>query len=254
MAQKRLEGRVAIVTGAAQGLGAAFAKALAAEGAKVCVADVLDGKPCAAEIEKAGGQAIAAHCDVTDPKSVQAMVATTVKTFGSVVVLVNNAGLFTNLALTSFLDIDSAEWDKVMAVNVRGPFECAKAVAPEMKKRKYGKIINLSSGTVFKGAPNLLHYVTSKGAVLAMTRSMARELGDDGICVNTLAPGLILSEGVKKHSGWTGPVAASTVASRALKREGVPADLVGTLVFLASADSDFVTGQAVVVDGGSVMH
>ena len=254
MAPKRLDGRVAIVTGAAQGLGAAFAQALAGEGAKVCVADVLDAKPVAAEIVRAGGQAIAVHCDVTDPESVRAMVSATVQTFGSIAVLVNNAGLFANLPLESMLDIDSAEWDKVMAVNVRGVFECVKAVAPEMKKRKYGKIINLSSGTVFKGAPNLLHYVASKGAVLAMTRAMARELGCDGICVNTLAPGLIMSEGVKKNAGWTGPVGESTVASRALKREGVPADLLGTLIYLSSADSDFVTGQAVVVDGGSVMH
>jgi NAD(P)-dependent dehydrogenase (short-subunit alcohol dehydrogenase family) len=254
MTQKRLDGRVAIVTGAAQGLGAAFAKALAGEGAKMCVADVLDARPVAAEIERAGGRAIAVHCDVTDSRSVQAMVAATVQAFGSIVILVNNAGLFASLPLRPMLEIDSAEWDKVMAVNVRGVFECVKAVAPQMKQHRYGKIINLSSGTVFKGAPSLLHYVTSKGAVLAMTRSMARELGDDGICVNTLAPGLILSEGVTQNAGWTGAVGESTVASRALKREGVPADLLGTLIYLASADSDFVTGQAVVVDGGSVMH
>lgn len=254
MAGRRLEGRVAIVTGAAQGLGADFARALAREGAAVCVADVLDSGPVAAEIVRAGGQSIGVRCDVTDPESVREMVETATKSLGNIVILVNNAGLFTNLPLRSMLEIDSAEWDKVMAVNVRGAFECVRAVVPQMKKHKYGKIINLSSGTVFKGAPNLLHYVASKGAVLAMTRSMARELGVDGICVNTLAPGLILSEGVKQHTGWTGSVGESTVASRALKREGIPADLLGTLVYLASADSDFVTGQAVVVDGGSVMH
>ncbi|MBI2317778.1 MAG: glucose 1-dehydrogenase [Betaproteobacteria bacterium] len=253
MAQERLAGRVAIVTGAAQGLGAAFAKAMAAEGARVCVSDVLDAKPVVEEIVKSGGQAIAAYCDVTDPKSVQAMVATTVKTFGSLEVLVNNAGLFTQLKMRPLFEIDSAEWDKVMAVNVRGGFECVKAAAPEMKKRKYGKIINLSSGTVFKGAPNLLHYVTSKGAILAMTRCMARELGDDGIRVNALAPGLTMSAGVKENAGWIATLAGN-IASRAIKREAAPEDLLGTLVYLASADSDFVTGQCIVCDGGSVMH
>lgn len=253
MAQKRLDGRVAIVTGAAQGLGAGFARKLAAEGAKVCVSDVLDAKPVVEEILKAGGQAIAERCDVTDPKSVQAMVAATLAKFGSIEILVNNAGLFTQLKMRPLFEIDSAEWDKVMAVNVRGGFECVKVVAPEMKKRKYGKIINLASGTVFKGSPNLLHYVTSKGAIVAMTRCMARELGDDGIRVNALAPGLTMSEGVKANTGWVGTLPGN-IASRAIKREGVPEDLLGTLIYLASADSDFVTGQVVVVDGGSVMH
>ena len=253
MTQKRLDGRVAIVTGAAQGLGATFAKALAAQGAKVCVSDVLDAAPVVAEINKSGGQAIAARCDVTDPKSVQAMVETTVKTFGSLEILVNNAGLFTQLKMRPLFEIESSEWDKVMAVNVRGPFECVKAAAPEMKKRNYGKIINLSSGTVFKGAPNLLHYVSSKGAVVAMTRAMARELGDHGIRVNALAPGLTMSEGVRDNSGWIGTLPGN-IASRAIKREAAPEDLLGTLIYLASADSDFVTGQVVVVDGGSVMH
>jgi len=251
---KRIEGRVAIVTGAAQGLGAAFAKALAAEGAKVCVSDVLDARPVAVDIVKAGGHAIAAHCDVTDSKSVQAMVAATVKAFGSVDILVANAGMFANLALKPLLEIDNAEWDKVMAVNVRGVFECVKAVVPEMRKHRYGKIITIASGTVFKGMPMLLHYVTSKGAVVAMTRCLARELGDDGIRVNALAPGLIMSEGVINNPVWTGPVVANNVASRAIKREAVPEDLLGALLYLASAGSDFVTGQVLVVDGGSVMH
>ena len=254
MAQKRVEGRVAIVTGAAQGLGAAYAKVLADEGAKGCVSDVLDAKPVAADIVKAGGHAIAAHCDVTDPKSVQAMVAMTVEAFGSVDILVTNAGLFANLALKPLLEIESAEGDKVMAVNVRGVFECVKAVVPEMRKRGYGKIITIASGTVFKGMPMLLHYVSSKGAVVAMTRCLARELGDDGIRVNTLAPGLTMSEGVINNPAWTGPVVANNVASRAIKREAVPEDMLGTLLYLASADSDFVTGQVLVVDGGSVMH
>ena len=254
MTQKRLEGRVAIVTGAAQGIGAAYAKGLAAAGARVCVSDVLDAKPVAAEITGSGGEAIAVHCDVTDPKSVQAMVAATVKAYGRIDILLNNAGIFATLALKPLTEIDSAEWDKVMAVNVRGIFECIKAVVPEMKKNKYGKIINIASGTVFKGVPMLLHYVASKGAVVAISRAVARELGDDGIRVNTLAPGLVMSEGVLKNPVWRGPVVSNNVASRAIKREALPEDLIGTAIYLSSADSDFVTGQVLVVDGGSVMH
>jgi len=251
---KRLENRVAIITGSAQGIGASYAKGLAAAGAKICVADVLDARSVAEDITEAGGQAISAYCDVTDPKSVQAMVAATIKAFGKIDILLNNAGIFATLPLKPFFEIESSEWDKVMAVNVRGVFECIKAVVPEMKKRKYGKIINIASGTVFKGVPMLLHYVTSKGAVVALTRAVARELGDDGILVNTLAPGLIMSEGVKNNPAWTGAHVSGNVASRAIKREALPEDLVGTAIYLSSADSDFVTGQVLVVDGGSVMH
>ena len=254
MTQKRLEGRVAIVTGAAQGIGAAYARGLAAAGAKICVSDVLDAKAVAQEINTAGGEAIAVHCDVTDAQSVQAMVAATLKAYGRIDILLNNAGIFATLALKPLTEIDSAEWDKVMAVNVRGIFECIKAVVPQMKQQKYGKIINIASGTVFKGVPMLLHYVASKGAVVAISRAVARELGDDGIRVNTLAPGLVMSEGVLKNPVWRGAVVSNNVASRAIKREALPEDLVGTAIYLSSADSDFVTGQVLVVDGGSVMH
>jgi NAD(P)-dependent dehydrogenase (short-subunit alcohol dehydrogenase family) len=250
----KLSGRVAIVTGAAQGIGAQFAKALAAEGAAVVVGDLLDAKPVAQAIAESGGRALAVHVDVTDPASVKRMVAATVEQFGSVDILVNNAALWANLRLKPFEQIDGAEWDKVMAVNVRGVFECAKAVAPEMRKKKYGKIVNMASGTVFKGAPLLLHYVTSKGAIIAMSRCLARELGDDGIRVNTLAPGLVMSEGVRAHLDWKGAIVQSNVASRAIKREATPEDMCGTLVYLCSPESDFVTGQVLVVDGGSVMH
>lgn len=254
MTDRRLEGRVAIVTGAAQGIGARYAKALAAAGAKVSVSDVLDPKPVAAEIDRAGGQAIALHCDVTDPRSIQAMVADTVKAFGKIDILVANAGIFANLRFKKFTELTSEEWDRVMAVNVRGVFECAKAVAPEMKKNGYGKIVNIASGTVFKGTPMLLHYVTSKAAVVGMTRCLARELGDDGIRVNSLAPGLVLSEGVQSNTAWTRDLIAGNTSTRALKRDAAPEDMTGTLIYLCSADSDFVSGQCVVVDGGSVMH
>jgi len=141
-----------------------------------------------------------------------------------------------------------------MAVNARGVFESVKAAVPQMRRQKYGKIVNIASGTVFKGSPMLLHYVTSKGAVLAMTPAMARELGDDGIRVNCLAPGLIMSESVRANADWVGPVVANNIASRALKREAVPDDLIGAMLFLTTPESDFMTGQTIVVDGGSVMH
>jgi NAD(P)-dependent dehydrogenase (short-subunit alcohol dehydrogenase family) len=250
----RLQGRVAIVTGAAQGIGARYAASLAAEGATVICADVIDAEPVAAQIRAAGGRALALHADVSSAESVSQMAAASVEAFGRIDVLVNNAGLFANLAMKPFEQIESAEWDRVMAVNVRGPFECAKAVLPQMRAQGYGKIVNIASATVFKGSPMLLHYVTSKGAVVAMTRSLARELGDAGIRVNTLAPGLTASENTLANPAWQGAVGASNIASRAIKREVTPEDLCGTLVYLASAESDFVTGQVIVVDGGSVMH
>lgn len=250
----RLQGRVAIVTGAAQGIGARYAAALAAEGAALVCADVIDAEPVAAQIRAAGGRALALRADVSSAESVRQMAAASVAAFGRIDVLVNNAGLFANLAMKPFEQIEAAEWDRVMAVNVRGPFECAKAVLPQMRAQGYGKIINIASATVFKGSPMLLHYVTSKGAVVAMTRSLARELGDAGIRVNTLAPGLTASENTLANPAWQGAVGANNIASRAIKREVTPEDLCGTLVYLASAESDFVTGQVIVVDGGSVMH
>jgi NAD(P)-dependent dehydrogenase (short-subunit alcohol dehydrogenase family) len=250
----RLAGRVAIVTGAAQGIGARYARALAAEGAALVCCDVSDAEPVAAQIRAAGAEAIALRTDVTAAESTRVMAAAAIEAYGRIDILVNNAGLFTHLAMKPFDQIDAAEWDRVMAVNVRGPFECAKAVVPQMRTQGYGKIVNIASGTVFKGAPLLLHYVSSKGAVVAMTRAMARELGDAGIRVNTLAPGLTASENTLANPAWQGAVAANNIASRAIKREVTPEDLCGTLVYLVSAESDFVTGQVIVVDGGSVMH
>ncbi|HBH40084.1 MAG TPA: dehydrogenase [Curvibacter sp.] len=250
----RLAGRVAIVTGAAQGIGARYAQALAAEGAAVVCADVVNSQATVAAITAAGGRALDVRVDVTSPESTRAMAEAATRAYGRIDILVNNAGLFTNLALKPFEQIESAEWDKVMAVNVRGPFECSKAVLPAMRAQGYGKIINIASGTVFKGAPMLLHYVSSKGAVVAMTRSMARELGDAGIRVNTLAPGLTASENTMANPAWQGALSANNIATRAIKREVTPEDLCGTLLYLASRASDFVTGQVVVVDGGSVMH
>ena len=214
----RLEGVSAIVTGAAPGgIGAIYAKALAAEGAKLSLCDVEPVETTVKAIKEAGGTAIGRICDVTDPKAVAALVAATDQAFGGVQVLVNNAALFGKIAQKPFLEIPSEEWDRVMTVNTRGPFECVKAVFPVMKRQGYGKIINIASGTVFKGTPMMLHYVSSKGAVIAMTRAMARELGDHGIRVNALAPGLTLSEVVKGRNDY-GVMRTANVASRSLKR------------------------------------
>jgi NAD(P)-dependent dehydrogenase (short-subunit alcohol dehydrogenase family) len=250
----RLDGKVAIVTGAAQGIGAAYAKALIAEGASVSVCDIIDPQPLVNTIVEAGGKAIGSITDIMDPAALSAMVERTIKQLGGVDILVNNAAIFGQLTFKPFYDISAAEWDKVLAVNVRGSIECAKAVLPHMRQQKYGKIINISSATFHRGSPMLSHYVASKGAVIAITRTMARELGDFGIRVNCIAPGFTLSEAVRANPVYdNAAITAMTLGARAIKREETPEDLVGTLVYLASADSDFVTGQTIVVDGGSTM-
>lgn len=250
----RMKDKVAIITGAAQGIGATYAKALAAEGAKVVLCDLNIPNETAAAIRAEGGTALALACDVTDGGAVHTMVEAAVAEFGGVQVLVNNAALFATLELKPFEQTSSAEWDKIMAVNVRGSFECAKAVLPVMRKQGYGKIVNIASATAFKGASMLLAYVASKGAVIAMTRSIAREVGDAGIRCNCLAPGLTMSTNVQANAAWADDIVRNNIASRCIKREAVPEDLIGALLFLTSTDSDFMSGQTVVVDGGSVTH
>ena len=250
----RHDGRVAIITGAAQGIGAAYARGMAAEGASVVAVDVLDPAGIVAEIEQAGGTAMGVVADIADSAAVAAMVEQTLATYGKIDVLVNNAALFGMLKHTRFEDIDEDEWDAVMRVNVRGMWLASKAVVPEMRKQKYGKIINIASTTALKGTPMLLHYVSSKGAVVAMTRAMAREVGNDNICVNTIAPGLTISENVLEQGFWTEEWIESNRNSRVIKRLETPEDLVGTAIFLASGESDFVTGQILAVDGGAVAH
>ncbi len=245
---------VAIVTGAAQGIGASYAKGLAQEGASVVVNDVADPAGIVAEIEAAGGKALGIAADVTDQNAVDAMVRQTLEAYGKIDILVNNAALFGHLKLSRFEDIPEAEWDAVLRVNIRGVWQISKAVVPEMRKRKYGKIINIASTAALKGTPMLLHYVSSKGAVIAMSRALAREVGDDNICVNTVAPGLTTSENVLERGHWSAEWLERNRNSRVIKRLEVPDDLVGTVIFLASHESDFITGQVLVVDGGAVAH
>lgn len=249
----RLQGQAAIVTGGARGIGRHYSMALADEGAQVMVADIVDGADVAREIVAKHGQGAAesAVFDVSDERAVKELVSKTLERFGKIDLLVNNAALFATLSYTAMTEIDADVWDKVMAVNVRGPFLMAKHVVPHMKAQKRGKIINIGSGTARKGMPNFLHYVTSKGAITSMTRAMSRELGGDGICVNTLAPGLIMSDSLVESGSHSDAIVNTVVQSRALKRDAFPEDLLGALLFLASSDSDFITGQVIAVDGGS---
>ena len=246
----RLGGKVAIVTGGARHIGAAYARRLAAEGAAVVVADVLDGSDVVKEIESAAGKALAMRIDVSQEQDTSRMAAEAVKAFGRIDILVNNAAIFINIERHPFYDITAEEWDRVSAVNIKGPFLCAKAVFPQMQHQRSGKIINISSSTVFSGTPLFLHYVASKAALVGMTRSLAREVGEFGICVNAIAPGLVQHEGQNTPKAFTD----FQLKARSIKRLQTPEDLLGVLVYLASSDSDFVTGQTIMVDGGSIFH
>lgn len=244
---RRFEGRVVVVTGAAQGIGKSYAAAFGVEGARVVVADV-DGpgaERAAAELPDALGLRV----DVADQPSVLAMVQATLERYGRIDALINNAGLFTAiLPKRPIEEIDVASFDRVQAVNVKGTFLCIQAVVPFLKKQGSGRIVNISSATALTGAPGFAHYVASKAAVIGLTRALARELGPFGIGVNAVAPGLTMSEGVQRI--YTATEVQSFQAPRSIKRVQVPGDLVGTVLFLASDDSALITGQTIVVDGG----
>jgi len=246
----RLSGKVAIVTGGARHIGAAYCRRLAAEGAAVVIADVLDGESVVEDIASSGGKAIALKVDVSQEEDTARMAVETVKAFGRIDILVNNAAIFINIERRPFYEISAQEWDRISAVNIKGPFLCAKAVFPRMKQQRSGKIINIASSTVFTGTPLFLHYVASKAALVGMTRSLAREVGEFGICVNAIAPGLVQHEGQNAPKEFT----EFQLKARSLKRLQTPQDLLGILVYLASSDSDFVTGQTILVDGGSVLY
>jgi len=249
----RLQGKVAIVTGAASGIGPAYAQGLAAEGAKVMIADVEPGESTVRAIKEAGGEALSRLCDVSDEAQVTSLIRDTEKAFGGVHILVNNAAVFARYVAVPLDQISAADWERAFAVNVRGSYLCVKAALSVMRRQGYGKVINIASGTVFKGVPMMLHYVATKGAVIAMTRSMATELGPYGIRVHAIAPGLTSTEYLKGRNDIPG-VLDNMAKTRAIARQEEPQDLVGACVFLASPDSDFVTGQTLVVDGGQVRH
>lgn len=247
----RLKERVAIITGGARGIGRAYAFRLSEEGAKVVIADIIDAKEAKQTIEEKGGEVLTLYTDVSNEESTKEMAIKTVERFGRIDTLINNAAFFASIVRKPFYEISSQEWDEAMKVNLKGTFLCCKAVYPQMKKQGKGKIINISSGGFFKGNPNFLHYITSKGGIIGLTRALAREVGNDGICVNCIAPGLTLSDIMKEKpmDEFT-----KTVNSRCFKRNELPEDLTGTIVFLASDESDFITGQTLVVDGGAVFH
>lgn len=246
----RFENKSVIITGGGGKIGKAYALAFAKEGAKVALPDIVSAEPVVKAIQDMGGTAISMACDVTDEKSVKAMVDTVAEQFGSVDVLINNAAYFMSVWKGPFWEMEVEEFDKAMAVNLRGVWLCAKAAVPYMQKRKSGKIINISSSVALTGNPNYIHYVTSKGGVIAMTRAMARELGDYNICVNAVSPGFTVTEGRQVDPEYE----RIRNQARCFKRTQVEADVVGTVLFLASSDSDFMTGQLIVVDGGSNFH
>ena len=249
----RLKGKVAIVTGAGGGIGRALATRLAQEGAAVVIADIRNYDVAAAEIAKAtGARTLGVQVDVASEKDVERMASETAKAFGRIDILVNNAALFSAIELRPFEKIPPDEWRKVMEVNTLGVFLCCRACVPHMRNTGSGRIINLASGAPLKGVPLFLHYIASKGAVIAMTRGLARELGKDSITVNSLAPGFTLSENVMKHEMHV-KLGEITRMTRAIPRDEKPEDLVGAVSFLASDDAAFITGQTLVVDGGSAM-
>ena len=245
-----LEGKVAIVTGAAKGIGAAIADGLDAEGARIVVAD-LQGAQEAAERYPDG---LGLTVDVSSEEDVERMAGETVERAGGVDILVNNAGLYASLAMRSFEQIPLEEWRQVMDVNVASMFLTCRAVVPCMRERGGGRIVNISSGTPFRGVPFLLHYVTSKGAIVTFTRALAKELGGDEILVNCVAPGFTMSAGVEEHPEVVEALRDVSVSARTLKRDQMPEDVVGAVVFLCGPGATFITGQTMVIDGGQYFH
>jgi 3-oxoacyl-[acyl-carrier protein] reductase len=249
----RLDGRVALVTGAGKGLGRAFCVRLAQEGANIVAvtrADVQGLEATATEVRALGREVFISQVDVSLESETLRMAKEASERFGRIDILVNNAAYYYGVARKSFADISVDEWDRMMAVNVRGPWLCAKSVFPEMKRQGKGKIINLTSEVFFTGSHGFVHYVSSKGGVIGLTRALAVELGPHGICVNAVAPGFTDTEA----SRTIADVSKYDTGRTPLKRLQTPEDLVGIVAFLASDDSDFITGQTMLVDGGRAMH
>jgi 3-oxoacyl-[acyl-carrier protein] reductase len=249
-----LRGRAVIVTGGGKGIGKVYAREFARAGARVLAADI-DGEGAeavASEIVADGYEAIGMRVDIADAASVEAMAKAAIQHFGAIDVLINNASLMSVLPRRDWMEIPIEEWDRVMEVNLRGMFLCCRAVAPGMKENRRGKIVNISSSRVWEGTPLRLHYTTSKAGVVGLTRGLARELGPYNINVNAITPGATLSE--TQVASSSGNYLATRVGGRAFERPQMPEDLVGAVMFLSTAASDFMTGQTINVDGGKAMH
>jgi NAD(P)-dependent dehydrogenase (short-subunit alcohol dehydrogenase family) len=253
----RLKDKVAIITGAAQGIGAAFAVGFAKEGAKIVIGDIADAGNTVKRVKKEGSEGIYVKTDVNNEAECMAMAKAAFDHFGAINILINNAAIFGSIILKPFTELSSKEFKRVIEINTSGAFHCIKAVFPYMKE-KGGKIINISSASILEGVAGMPHYVASKGAMMALTRCMARELGDYKINVNTIAPGFTHSEGGNQFDRNKAlplpPLDELQMPGRCLKRPGVPEDLIGTALFLATDDSVFVTGQMIVHDGGLSLH
>ena len=250
----KLAQRTALVTGAGNGIGRAIATALGREGARILIADMHNAEASAAELVAAGIDAHGITMNVTSEEDVARMAEVAIERFGSLDIVVNNAAIFSTLMPKPLEQISSAEWRQVMDVNTLGVFLVTKAALPLLKQSPAPRIINLCSGVAFKGNALYLHYVASKGAILSMTRALARELGPHNILVNAIAPGFTLSENVESNDALMSMVRGPSIAGRALARDMYPADLVGAAVFFAGPDCGFITGQTLVIDGGAYFH
>ncbi len=250
----RCSGKVAIVTGGAMGIGRAIVEALLAEGANVVIADRDGAEQAAQALDNAQNSLVGVACDVSSQRDTEAMASAALEAFGRIDVLVNNAGVYSSLELKPFEDLDIDEWRRVLEVNVIGQAMATRAVVPAMRRQGGGSIVNLSSGTPFKGVPFVLHYVASKGAVNAMTKALAKELGGADIRVNAVAPGFTLSDGVLKNPHQLEKLQEISRQARVIQRDQHPDDIVGAVIYFASQDSAFVTGQTLVVDGGAYFH
>ncbi|GAC1316527.1 MAG: 3-oxoacyl-ACP reductase FabG [Chloroflexota bacterium] len=251
---QRLDHKVIVITGAGQGIGRAYARRLSQAGANVVIAEINGerGRAVADEVERAGGRAIFVETDVSSADSCARLVDQTTREFGRLDGLINNAALFSTIIMKPFWEIDVDEWDRLMAVNVRGVWLAARAVVPTMQAQRWGRIVNISSAVIWMGRQNYLHYVASKGAVFSMTRSMARELGDWNITVNAITPGATYTE--VERATVSEDQKKAMIQQQSIKRPETPADLAGVVAFLCSDEAGFVTGQTINVDGGFMMH